>query len=95
MSSELSNVTEKCSVLGENEWACNNTHMNYTKYWRRTKVEEDSLNYLYINYRMKLETKESTDYKQYKISFELQQTPKGIDMGDLPTASLAIHLRTK
>ena len=58
-------------MLSSNEWACNNTQMNYSKVWRRIKVDEDSLNYLSINYRMKVEAKDSTDLKQCKISFEI------------------------
>lgn len=60
-------------MLSSNEWGCNNTQMNYSKVWRRMKVDEDSLNYLSINYRMKVEAKDSTE-KQYKISFQIEQS---------------------
>lgn len=85
---ELGNATEMCVVLSDNEWACNNTRMNYTKVWRRRVVDEDSENTVLINYRMKLEAKENVDagydYTEYRISLVVD-TAQGEP----------IHIRTK
>lgn len=92
-SSEANNGSlERCIMLSENEWACNNTRLNYSKYWRRTELDPDSFYQFNISYRMKIETKDTADYKQFKVSFQIQESEA---VADNLTGSPLIHFMTK